>query len=44
MKKFYNTQKLFRTKSDWLELVEQDKEDFGIDISVEEIPKMKESK
>ena len=44
LKRFYHTQKLFRTKNDWVELVEQDKEDFGIHISDDEISKMKESK
>ena len=44
LKRFYHTQKLLRTKNDWVELVEQDKEDFGIDISDDEISKMKESK
>jgi hypothetical protein len=44
LKRFYHTQKLFRSKIDWVELVEQDKEDFGIDISDDEILKMKEGK
>ena len=42
--KVSNTQKNFRTKNDWVELVEHDKEVFGIDIWDEEISKMKESK
>ena len=35
---------MFRTKNDWAELVEQDKEDLEIDISDDEISQMKEHK
>jgi hypothetical protein len=31
---------VFRTKNDWAELIEQDKEDLQIDISDEEISQM----
>ena len=44
LKRFYLAQKLHRTKNDWAEIIEKDKKDFGIELTDEEISKMKESK
>ena len=43
LKRFYIAQKLSRTKNDWTELVEKDKSDLGIDLTDDEISRMKES-
>ena len=44
LQRFYLAQKVSKTKNDWSELVEKDKSDFEIDLTDEEISKMKESK
>ena len=43
LKRFYIAQKLSRTKNDWTELVDKDKSDLGIDLTDDEISRMKES-
>ena len=43
LKRFYIAQKLSRTRNDWTELVEKDKSDLGIDLTDDEISRMKES-
>ena len=44
MHRVYFAQKVSKTKNDWSELVEKDKSYFEIDLTDEEISKMKESK
>lgn len=44
LQRVYLAQKVSKTKNDWSELVEKDKSDFEIDLTDEEISKMKESK
>jgi hypothetical protein len=44
LKRFYFAQKVFKTKNDWVELIDKDKNDLELDLTDEEISKMKETK
>ena len=44
LKRFYFAQKVVKTKNDWAEMIENEKKEFEIDYSDEEISRMKESK
>ena len=44
LKRFYDAQNLVKTKSDWVELIENDKKELDITLSDNEIKLMKEQK